>query len=204
MPRASLHRLPIYYRCLRQAMQDGHKTMSSRDLGRACGMPPTRVRKDLCYINGYRQSTRGYDVRSLAICLERFLGLGDRKEAIVVGAGSLGRALVEYPVFARYGLHIVALFDSHPAHIGQTVGELEIRSLAELANLAQELDIQIGILAVPDDQAQAAVDMMCMCGIRAIWNFCATTLSVPQGVFVKHEDLAAELAELSHYLRRPA
>ena len=199
---ASLHRLPIYYRCLHQAMKSGQGIMSSRDLGRACGIPATRIRKDLCCLNGYGYSSMGYDVRSLASCLESFLGLRDRKQGIIVGASSLGRALVDYPAFAGYEMHIVALFDTDPAKIGQMVGKLQVLPLDELASLVRGSDIQIGIVAMPADQAQFAVDMMWPLGIKAIWNFSPAMLRVPKGVFVKNEDLAAELAELSHHVCR--
>jgi redox-sensing transcriptional repressor len=198
IPLPSLHRLPLYYRQLRKLIGEGRKVVSSAELGEACNIPAAQVRKDLSYVKQYGRPGIGYDAQSLAAHLAEFLGLVNHKEAVLVGVGNLGRALANYPGFAAYGLHLVALFDADPAKIGRCVGDAEILSIDKLTDLSRRLHIQMGIITVPADQAQSVAEMMVAGGIRVIWNFAPTTLDVPEGVYVQNQDLAAELATLSH------
>jgi redox-sensing transcriptional repressor len=198
IPWPSLRRLPLYYRRLAQAREAGEAIISSEELARSAGVSAAQVRKDFSYLTEDGRPGVGYDVRSMAGYLEEFLGLANDKEAVLAGVGNLGRALALYPGFARYGLQIVALFDDDPNKIGQTVGERQVLPIEKLTDLARRLHIQIGIIAVPAGAAQAVADAMIAGGIRAIWNFAPCRLAVPDEVIVKHEDLAAELATLSH------
>jgi redox-sensing transcriptional repressor len=202
IPLPSLHRLPLYYRQLRKLIGEGRKVVSSAELGEACNIPAAQVRKDLSYVKQYGRAGIGYDAQSLATHLAEFLGLVNDKEAVLVGVGNLGRALANYPGFAAYGLHIVALFDADPVKVGRRVGEAgegrTILPIDKLTDLSRRLHIQMGIITVPADQAQSVAEMMIAGGIRVIWNFSPTTLDVPEGVYVQNQDLAAELATLSH------
>jgi redox-sensing transcriptional repressor len=200
IPLPSLRRLPIYYRRLRSALDSGQSVISSQDLGDAADVPAAQVRKDLSHVGEFGRPGVGYDVAALAECLETFLGLVNDKEAVLVGVGNLGRALVSYPGFTRYGLRIVALFDADVAKVGREVGEHRILPVSKLADLARRMHIQMGIITVPADAAQEVADQMVAGGISVIWNFSPTTLRVPEGVLVKNEDLAAELATLSHHI----
>ena len=202
IPRPALRRLPLYYRRLVRAAEEGVAFLSSADLGQSAGVSEAQVRKDLSYLSLDGRSGVGYDVKSLATCLEEFLGLVNDKEAVLVGVGNLGRALALYPGFGRYGLRIVALFDSNPAKLGQMVGESEVLAVEKLPDLARRLHIQMGIITVPVDAAQEVADAMVAGGIKVIWNFAPCGLDVPDDVMVRHQDLAAELATLSHYIAR--
>ncbi|MBT9148890.1 MAG: Redox-sensing transcriptional repressor Rex [Dehalococcoidia bacterium] len=133
--------MPVYYRRLLQAIEEGVPFVSSDNLGRSVGMPGAQVRKDLRYLSEHGRPGVGYDARSLAAHLEEFLGLVNDKEAVLVGVGNLGRALALYPGFARYRLQIIALFDSDPTKVGQTVGDRQIFPVEKLINLAQRLHI---------------------------------------------------------------
>jgi len=126
------------------------------------------------------------------------------KEAVLVGVGNLGRALASYTGFERYGLRIVALFDQDPAKVGMLVGEHQVLPASKLADLASRLHIQMGIITVPACAAQSVADLMVAGGIRVIWNFAPCRLSLPDSVLVKNEDLAAELATLSHHITHRA
>lgn len=202
IPVPSLRRLPIYYRRLLQAVEQSSFFVSSEDLGRSAGVPGAQVRKDLSYLPECGFPGVGYDARALASQLEEFLGLINDKEAVLVGVGNLGRALALYQGFARYRLQIIALFDSDPAKIGQMIGERQVLPVEKLPNLAQRLHIQMGIIAVPVTAAQQVADAMVEGGITVIWNFAPCSLQVPPHVMVKCEDLAAELAMLSHHIRQ--
>jgi redox-sensing transcriptional repressor len=181
-------------------MEQGIQTVSSSALAETAGVSEAQVRKDLSYLDLYGRPGVGYDAIEMATFLEEFLGLVNDKEAVLVGMGNLGRALALYPGFSRYGLQIVACFDSDPAKIGEQVGDCEILPVEQLSDLAQRLHIRIGIIAVPASAAQAVSDQMVEGGIQVIWNFAPHHLQVPEGTIVKNEDLAAELATLSHLI----
>ncbi len=200
IPRPSLRRLPIYYRRLRQALAEGVEYLSSDDLGQSAGVPGAQVRKDLSYLAEFGRAGVGYPVAALAAHLEDYLGLLNDKEAVLVGVGNLGRALALYPGFRSYGLQIIALFDSDPAKWGELEDGRQVFPVDKLTDLARRLQVQIGIITVPDCAAQAIADAMIEGGIRVIWNFAPCRLRVPEHVFVKNEDLAAELATLSHHI----
>ena len=197
-PLPSLRRLPAYHRRALQVVEEGPTFVSSEELGHSAGVPGAQVRKDLGYVGEYGRSGVGYDARSLAARIEAFLGLADDKKAVIAGAGSLGRALASYPGFACYGLRIVALFDNDPAKIGQEAHGHPVLPIGELTSLAQRLQVQMGIITVPAGAAQEVAEAMSAGGIRAIWNFAPCRLAVPGEVLVQNEDLAAQLATLSH------
>jgi len=202
IPQPALRRLPIYYRRLRAAVEAGVAYVSSEELGASAGVPGVQVRKDLSYLSLYGRSGVGYEARALAADLEDFLGLVNDKEAVLAGAGNLGRALALYKGFERYGLQIVALFDSDPSRLGELPNGRIVFPIEKLTNLVQRLQVQIGILAVHEESAQSVADTMVSAGIKAIWNFAPCKLSVPADVFVKNEDLACELATLSYHVAR--
>lgn len=200
IPRPTVLRLPQYYRRLLLAMNEGQAVISSHELGVEAGVPAAQARKDLVCLQETGRPGVGYNVQQLAAQLEEFLGLTEVKEAVLVGAGNLGRALVSYPGFARYKLRISALFDHNPAKIGTRVGGLEVHSLDKLGPHIQERGILIGILAVPAPPAQTIAERMAEAGIRVIWNFAPMSLQLPGDIMVFNEDLAARLATLSYYI----
>lgn len=202
IPRPSLARLPIYYRRLLRALEDGEAVVSSQALGEAAGVPAAQVRKDLSHIGEMGRAGIGYDSHELATALRGFLGLGNDKEAVLVGAGNLGRALAGYPGFERYGLRILALFDVDPARIGQMVDGKPVYALERLEAVVRHADIRMGILCVPADAAQSVVDQMVTAGIEVIWNFAPRALQVPPHVLLQTEDLASRLATISYHITR--
>lgn len=204
IPLPSLRRLPFYYRRLVEALDEGAPIVSSDELGAAAGVTGAQVRRDLSFIDEEGRPGIGYDTRTLATRLEKFLGLANDKEAVLVGVGNLGRALASYTGFARYGLHIVALFDQDPAKVGMQVGEQRVLPVTKLSDLVSRLHVQMGIITVPACAAQDVADLMVAGGIRVIWNFAPCRLALPDTVLVKNEDLAAELATLSHHITRRA
>jgi redox-sensing transcriptional repressor len=200
IPEPSLRRLPIYYRCLRQAVDQGVAVVSSKHLGESAGVPDAQVRKDLSCLELEGRPGVGYDARRLAAQLEEFLGLVNDKEAVMVGAGNLGMALAMYPGFMRYGLQIVALFDNDPAKLGVLPDGRQVLPVEKLTDLVSRLQVRIGIITAPEGVAQGIADSMVAGGIQVIWNFAPCKLKVPADVLVKNQDLAAELATLSHHI----
>lgn len=200
IPKATLERLPTYLRDLVGTLSRGEMLISSESLAEAANVHPAQVRKDLRYIGQSGTPGVGYDVRRLIYDTEEILGLSKPKEAVLAGAGRLGAALCQYPGFDRFGLKIVALFDIDESKVGGQVGDKPILPLAKLSDLPLRMGIRMGIICVPAEGAQNVADLMVAAGIKVIWNFAPTQLRVPADVFVRNEDLAAQLATLSYHL----
>ena len=120
----------------------------------------------------------------------------------IFGVGHLGWALANYRNFASLNFHLVALFDSNPAIIGQTINGVPVHSITELNTVVREKSIQIGIMAVPAGAAQTVADQLIEAGVRGIWNFAPTRIQVPEGIQLVSEDLSIGLSTLSFHLSR--
>jgi redox-sensing transcriptional repressor len=202
IPEQTLRRIPHYHQILSDLEAQGQKLISSRYLSRFFRVHDTQVRKDVSVI-GYRGRPKaGYSVSGLRQAIGDFLGINLQNTAILIGAGKLGSALCGYPGLAEYGLHIVGVFDNDPARAGQRVAAFAIQDTASLPDFLPGRGVGIAILTVPKDAAQGVADLVVGLGIRAIWNFAPTQLTVPAEVSVRHENLAVGLALLSHDLKK--
>jgi redox-sensing transcriptional repressor len=196
---STVTRLSHYLRILTEVSASGVHTLASEELARRCDTSAAQVRKDLSLFGAFGKRGRGYEVRELTRELRRILGLERRWRVAVVGAGKIGAALLAYQDFPRQGFDIVAVYDSDPAKIGAEWHGLTILADAELERgLGQQ--VEIVIIAVPAESAQAVVDRAVAAGVRAILNFAPTKLRVPEGVSVKTVNMAAELESLSYAL----
>ena len=132
--------------------------------------------------------------------LKEILGLNHRWNVALVGVGRLGKAILGYPGFAPEGFQIAAAFDAHRGTIGHTIGDLKVRSIDELDVAVPDLDIKIGIVAVPGRHAQAVVDRLTRCGVRGIINYAPTSLQAREGVTIRNIDPVLSLQTLTYYL----
>lgn len=202
VPKPLLERLPVYLAFLHKKKQSGATHLSSTVLAGELNLHPIMVRKDLAATGVVGKPKKGFAIDELIRAIEEMLGFRRTDVAVLVGAGRLGRALLAYEGFAGYGLDIAAAFDTDEAVIGQTVNGKPIHPLSRLPDVLRQTGAQIGIIAVPGDQAQAACDRLVACGIRAIWNFAPVHLKVPGSILVHHENMAASLALLSRHLKK--
>lgn len=196
----TLKRLPLYHRFLKEWQASGHETVSCTDIGQDLGLDPTQVRKDLEAVGAAGRPRVGYVLANLAGELEQFLGWNNVNDAFLVGAGSMGSALLGYRKFEQCGLKIVAAFDQDHAKVGSLNHGKHVLALDKLPSLAQRMHILIGIITVPAAEAQSVADLMVEGGIRAIWNFAPVRLHTPNHVIVHNEDLYCSLASLSQKL----
>jgi redox-sensing transcriptional repressor len=158
---------------------------------------PVQVRKDLQFTGVIGKPKVGYSVAELVVAIEAFLGWDMVNQAILVGVGHLGTAILGHERFSQFGLQVVAAFDVDPAKIGQSVHGRTVLSLEGLADIVPQMGIPIGIITTPAEVAQAVADEMVKTGIQAIWNFAPVKLNVPQYMIVHNEDLYSSLASLS-------
>lgn len=201
-PVPSVRRLPLYLRLLKQLRTRGREVVSCTYISHETGLVSTQVRKDLAMTGIVGRPKVGYDVPALINAIETFLGWNNTSDAFLIGAGSLGQALMGYEGFQEYGLNILAAFDTDPTKADTTVHDREVFDLEKLPDLAARLHVHIGILTVPAKVAQDSANLLVLCGMRAIWNFAPVTLEVPESVIVENMNLSASLAVLSSRLRQ--
>jgi len=202
IPVQTLRRIPHYHQILLELEQKGEQFVSSRYLAHFFQVDDTQVRKDMSVIGYKGKPKAGYSVSGLRAAIGEFLGINVENTAILIGAGKLGSALVEYPGLSEYGLKLVAVFDSDPAKAGKIIGPFSILPLESLSRVVKTYDVGIAILTVPKQAAQAVCDLLVSLEIKAIWNFAPTQLTAPDDVIVRNENMAVGLALLSHYLKK--
>ena len=198
--RSTVKRLPTYLSYLKSIPVDGPTHISATALAAALGMGEVQVRKDLALVSAGGRPKIGYLREGLIRDLEEFLGYGNTNDAVLVGAGKLGQALLGYGGFAEYGLNIVAAFDADETRAGTESSGKPIYHVSELADFCKSRSIRIGIITVPAEFAQRVCDQLIAGGIQAIWNFAPKHLDVPEHILVQTENMAASLALLSQHL----
>ncbi len=200
LPEPTLRRLPWYLAYLSTLKKSETEYISTTRIAEALDVDPSQIAKDLSFL-GIRGKTRiGYQVDALEDKLRDFLGFGRRHNAIMVGAGSLGAALIADSGLQRYGLNIVAGIDVNVSLIGSKINGVEIFSPERLAELVDRLGVVIGIIAVPVDSAQSVSDLLSSAGIKAIWNFTPSRIRVPEGVVIANTSIYSHLAVMYNRL----
>lgn len=200
----TVRRLSVYTRCLQQLEEDGVKTVSSQELAERFNLNSAQVRKDLAYFGEFGVRGIGYYVSGLRAELQRILGLDREWPVALVGFGNLGSALFGYRGFARQGFRIAVVFDQDPAKYGRELNGVPILPASDLGREIRARAIQIAVVAVPAEAAQAVTDQLVAAGIKAILNFAPVRIWVPRDVRLKDVDLTIELETLSFYLARSA
>jgi len=204
MPRkisdSTVRRLSLYLRLLEQRVADGRATISSGELARLSGTTSAQVRKDLSSFGSFGKRGLGYDVALLAARIREILGLRRRYRVILVGAGKLGGALVQYHGFRERGFEIVAIYDHDPGKVGTRWNGLAVRDVTQLESDLRREPTDIAIVVTPADAAQGVVDRLARAGVRGILNFAPVTLSVPPSVRLKTVNMALELEALTYAL----
>ena len=199
--KSTLSRLPLYYSYISRLETEGVESVSSVLLAQHLNLNPVLVRKDLAQVSSVAGHPRtGFEVKQLLIDIDNYMGYNKLDEAILVGVGSMGRILLTNSKFAKFGLNIVVGFDKDPYLCGLQLEGKHILPMEKMEGLVKRMGIRIGIITVPDDQAQSVCDQMVKAGIKAIWNFAFVPLKVPEDVLVKNENLPSSLAVLAHKL----
>lgn len=198
LSKQALKRLPVYMSYLKSLDTEQLEYISSSTVAEALDMNDVQVRKDLaavCKTAGIPK--KGFVVRDLIGGISDFLGYSQGNDAILIGAGNLGMALMSYRGFDNYGINIVAAFDSRP----EIIDNKKVFDISRLDEICKELNVKIGIITVPDIAAQKVCDLLVKSGILAIWNFAPTHIKAPEEILVQNENMASSLALLSNHLR---
>ena len=198
----TIRRLPTYLYKLSEMRKAGISIVATPELARYMNLGEIVIRKDLAVTGVTGQPGVGYKVKELIEAIKSYLNWDNASEAILVGAGSLGSALLGYEGFEEYGLKIIAAFDADPGKIGTEIHGRSVFGVERLEELVRRLQVRIGIICVPAAFAQEGAGAMVAGGIRAIWNFANVSLKVPEEVVVQREVIAGGLAVLSVKMNR--
>ncbi len=197
LSKAVLKRLPGYLAYLKSLPEDGNVYISATSIATALNMGEVQVRKDLAVVSKAGKPKVGFPRAELMENISRYLCYDNTTDAVLVGAGKLGQALLGYSGFEAYGLNILAAFDTAPV----SGGEKPILPMEKLEAYCREHNVHMGIITVPADYAQQVCDLLISCGIKAIWNFAPVHLDVPANTLVQNENMATSLAVLSMHLQ---
>lgn len=196
-----IDRLPLYARCLALLQSRGQEVVSSTELARVSRVTPAQIRKDLSYFGRFGKQGRGYNVGQLLEELWRILGLNRRWRIALVGVGKVGRAILEYGGFTSQGFQIVQAFDVDQQIVGQKLASMTIRHVSELEERLRKDPVDIGIVTVPAVEAQAVVDTLVRCGVKAILNYAPMCPRRPSDVELRQIDPVLALQSMTFHLK---
>lgn len=198
---AVIRRLPKYYRYLEELEKQDVKGVSSQELSELTGFTASQIRQDFNNFGGFGQQGFGYNVKSLKAAISDILGHEMVKNAVLVGAGNLGKTVAKYPGFKDCGLNIIGIFDRNPNNIGQDLDGTQIQDITKANSFLENKKVDIGIIAVDKESAQEIANLFVEYGLKGIWNFAPIDLEVPEGVLVENVRFTESLLVLSYFLK---
>ncbi|MDE7359136.1 MAG: redox-sensing transcriptional repressor Rex [Lachnospiraceae bacterium] len=201
---AVVGRLPRYLRYLGELRDEGIERVSSQELSDIMQVTASQIRQDLNTFGGFGQQGYGYNVGYLYDEIGKILGLNREHRLIIVGAGNLGQALVNYTSFERRGFLFHGSFDHDPKVCGKKIRGITVRPMEELADFIREHQIDIAVLTIPKTSAVEVAELLAACGIKGIWNFAHVDLRLPGHIQVENVHLSDSLMKLSYNLSSAA
>jgi redox-sensing transcriptional repressor len=204
IPASVVKRLPKYLSYTQRLRREGVAWVSSMDLGEALGLTSSTVRQDLSHIDFYGVSKRGYSTAGLETALAESLGADREICVVVVGAGNMGRALLLHDEFMRQSFKMCGIFDSDSQLFGEKVGKLLVQGMDKLPETVCGRDVDIGVIAVPQQAAQEVADHLILAGVRGILNMTAAHIVAPKKVPVVDARIVASLQELAYAIKTEA
>ena len=202
IPDIVIGRLPIYLRTLKQLVNQAREVTSSQELGELLGISSAQIRKDLSHFGEFGKQGTGYNTAFLCSQLEEILKVDCIWPVVLVGAGYLGHALASYNGFENRGFRITAVFDSDSQKIGQEIGSLLVKPIAEVKQVVSEINCQIAIIAVPAVGAQDVADVLVEAGIKSLLCYAPTTLTLPKEIRVEYIDPVIHFQHMTYYLEK--
>ena len=202
LSKTTVKRLPLYYQSLRELENKGINEISSIELSKMMGIKPEQIRKDLTAFGNFGIKGLGYEVSDLKNNIGNILGLHNNWRVAIIGMGKLGTALANYEKLSELGFVIAALFDVDKKKIGNEINDVRIYDFEKFIPISRRKLIDIGVIAVPDEEAQHVADVLAEAEIRGIWNFTSVKLKVPYFISVINENLTSGIGALSFYLNQ--
>ena len=203
IPDIVIRRLPIYGRALQGLIARSSSTsVSSDELADAVGVSGAQIRRDLSYFGRFGKQGKGYDAARLIAEINRILRLDQDWSVALAGYGNLGRAIAHHGGFVPSTFRIDAIFDHNEDRIGTAIGDIVIRDESLITETVDELQIRIGIIAVPESAAQSVADALIAGGVEALVNYAPVHLRVPESVTVRDIDPVGAMQSMTYYLSR--
>lgn len=202
LPKATLERLALYYKTLQNLDDEEVVIISTLELAKILEIKPEKIRKDLSMVGNFGMKGIGYDVVNLKLQLGNILGLQNYWRLAIIGVGNLGAALANYEKITDWGFIVAALFDVDENKIGDEINGVRIYDFKKFVPISRRKLIDIGVIAVPDAEAQNVADTLVEAGVKGIWNFTAAKINAPKNVTVVDENLMTGLSALSFYLNQ--
>jgi redox-sensing transcriptional repressor len=199
IPDETIRRLPTYLRGVALLSEKGLMRVSSKGLADFLGANPWQIRKDFSYFGDFGTPGVGYETSKLQKQISKILRLDNSHKAVLAGVGNLGSALLAYGGFRRYGLDITAAFDKDPKKIGKKRNNITVEDISKIGGIKKQ-KVELGIIAVPTEEAQTVADEMIKAGVKGILNFSPRHILVPKKVKVITIDIAMDLARLPYYI----
>ena len=204
LPKATLGRLSLYYKTLQNLDNEEVVMISTLELAAMLDMKPEKIRKDLSMVGKFGMKGVGYDVVNLKLQLGNILGLNNYWRLAIIGIGNFGAALANYEKITDWGFIVAALFDVDEKKIGEEINGVRIYDFKKFVPISRRKLIDIGVIAVPDAEAQNVADILIEAGVKGIWNFTAAKINAPKNVTLVDENLMTGLSVLSFYLNQNA
>lgn len=195
-----ISRLSQYLKFIVQLKETGKRTVTSREISERTGINSAEVRRDFIYFKIKGKRGVGFSIDELIISFNNVLGYNRAVHIALVGAGNLGRAILNYEMLDRFGFKIENVFDNDPAKIGKTISERAVRDIGEIKDIIKEKNMEIAIIAVPPAQAQKVTDILVKAGIRVIINYTSVPIKVPKKVKIQTTDPIEKLLHTLYYL----
>lgn len=195
---AVIQRLPRYYRYLGDLLENEVERISSSDLSKRMNVTASQIRQDLNNFGGFGQQGYGYNVKYLHTEIGKILGLDEKHNFVIIGAGNLGQALANYASFETSGFVLKGIFDVNPRLEGVTIRGIQIRMMDDLKNFIRDNNVEIAVLTIPKTKASEVADLLADTNIKGIWNFAHTDLKLPESIIVENVHLSDSLMRLSY------
>lgn len=199
---AIISRLPKYYICLNELKENGTVKTSSKEISEKTNIPAGQLRQDLNNFGGFGLQGYGYDVKFLHDKIKKIIGLNKTYNIIVIGGGNIGQALANYADFESYGIYIRAIFDINPKLIGIEVRGIKIYDIDYLGEYIEKNSVDIAVLALPANKAKHIANRIISYGVKGIWNFSHTDLTVPNNVVIENVNLTDGIMTLLYKINQ--
>lgn len=195
---AVIQRLPRYYRYLGDLLDNEVERISSSDLSKRMNVTASQIRQDLNNFGGFGQQGYGYNVKYLHTEIGKILGLDEKHNFVIIGAGNLGQALANYASFETSGFQLKGIFDVNPSLEGVMIRGIQIHMMDDLKDFIRDNNVEIAVLTIPKTKASEVADMLADTNIKGIWNFAHTDLKLPESIIVENVHLSDSLMRLSY------
>ncbi|ERJ12682.1 redox-sensing transcriptional repressor Rex [Haloplasma contractile] len=201
IPIAVIGRLPIYYQYLTQLCERNIERISSKELSNKLHFTDSQIRQDLNSFGSFGTRGFGYHVKDLKKTIEEILGINSKTSMVLVGAGNIGKAIAYYERYEKRGFYIKAIFDQKDELIHTTINGITVLDIESLPYFLKEHKIDIGILAIPPEDAPKVAQILSDGGVKGIWNFSLSHLYLENETIVEHVNITESLLALSYRIK---